>query len=205
VGTATLRQKVLPLSRRLELFGQYAVAGPDTFKVADVMLGTKLANFEVVCDYFAPGDFEKLSATDQISRDSFELMDAGVVVQSSAVTSTDATKMASVAYQTKIIDSSWKVRKLPVFPLGLTAQLAATQSGPVAMGMAGRSRFARRDRRTAGVVLQPETYTVATTDTLTARPDIAAAMTRGAALSVLRRSGVSGLQVVPQHETESSG
>jgi hypothetical protein len=205
-GSATLRQRVLPLFRTLELFGQYAVKGPDTFGVAQVLLGTgqtpKLAHFTTVTDYFAPGDFEKLSATDQISRDSFELMDCGVTVESAVAAPVDAVKVAGIGYQTKIIDSSWHARPLPVWHLGLAAQLAVAQSGSAA---SGRSRFARRDGRTAGVVLQPETYLVASTDTLTARPDIAAPGTKGAALSALRRSAARGFQVVPRSETEPSG
>jgi hypothetical protein len=205
-GEATLRQKVLPLFRRLELFGQYAVSGPDTFKVAQVLLGPsqsqKQVQFSTVSDYFVPGDFEKLSATDQLSRDSFELMDAGVAVDSAVAAPVQDTKVATSGYQTKIIDSSWHARPLPVWHLGLAAQLAAAQSGSAGTG---RSRFARRDGRTAGVVLQPETYLVASTDTLTIRPDIAAPGTKGAALSALRHSAAQGIQVVPLSETESSG
>jgi hypothetical protein len=43
---------------------------------------------------------------------------------------------------------------------------------------------------------------VATTDKLAARPDIAAATTKGAALAALRGVAGAGLQVVPRHETE---
>jgi hypothetical protein len=207
IGTATLRQKVLPLARALDLFGQYAIAGPDTFTVKHVTLGSHVDTpFVPVSDYFVPGDFEKLSATDQISRDSFEQMTAGITVDNGVKVAADATKVAPVGYQTKIIDSSWQVRTLPVFPLTITAQLAATASGAVATRSAGRSRFARADGRVAGVVMDREVYVVASTDTLSAQPvagaTAAAGLTKGAALSALRRSGLTGLQVVPVHETE---
>jgi hypothetical protein len=205
-GSATLRQKVLPLFRTLELFGQHTVSGPDTFGVARVLLGTGQAptqvQFSTVTDYFTPGDFEKLSATDQLSRDSFELMDSGVTVQSAVAAPIEDTKVASTGYQTKIIDSSWHARPLPVWHLGLAAQLAAAQSGSASVG---RSRFARRDGRTGGVRLQPETYVVASTDTLTVRPEVGEPGTKGAALAALRRSGAQGVQVVPLSEAEVAG
>ena len=200
-GAATLRQKVLPLARTLEMFGQYEISGPATFTVTDVALGARSASFVPVTDFFTPGDFEKLSEADQLSRDSFELMQAGVRVDAGPVAPEAATKVASLEYQTKIIDSSWQVRTLPPVRIDRGIQLAAAQTGSAAV----QTRFARRDGRTGGVTLAPETYTVATTDTLGARPDIASGMTRGAALAALRGSGAAGLQVVPNYETETSG
>jgi hypothetical protein len=204
-GAATLRQKVLPLSRALELFGEYEISGPDSFAVFGVTLGDDPAHVDPVSDFFVPGDFEKLSASDQLSRDSFELMHSGVRVDNGVRAPVDATKPASLAYQTKIIDSSWRVRTLPVRHLGLDTLIAAAESGAVGRAPSGRSRFARRDGRKAGVVIDAEEYTVATTDTLTGRPDIATGMTKGAARSALRRSGTSSLQVLPRFETELSG
>ncbi|GIH07765.1 hypothetical protein Rhe02_58320 [Rhizocola hellebori] len=199
-SAATLRQKVLPLARNLELFGQYEISGPASFTVTAVAIGTRPADFVPVNDFFTPGDFEKLSETDQLSRDSFELMQAGVRVDAGPVAPEAATKVASLEYQTKIIDSSWRVRSLPPVTIDRGIQLAAVRASS-----ATQARFARRDGRTGGVKLAPETYTVATTDTLGARPDIATAMTRGAALAALRGSGTAGLQVVPTYETETSG
>jgi hypothetical protein len=202
-GAATLRQKVLPLWRTLEMFGQYAISGPDTFAVAQVNLDGRAAHFAPVTDFFVPGDFEKLSATDQLSRDSFEVMDAGVRIDNGIQAPVPATKVATLAYQTKIIDSSWRSRPLPLTPLGRPAQLAAAESGAVGRAATGRARFARRDGRTAGIVLDPEAYTVASTDTLAPRPEIAAGLTKGAARSALRRSTTTGLQVLPSYETSS--
>jgi hypothetical protein len=204
-GAATLRQKVLPLWRTLEMFGQYAISGPDSFAVARVSLDGRTAHFAPVTDFFVPGDFEKLSATDQLSRDSFELMDAGIRVDNGIQAPVESTKVASLAYQTKIIDSSWRSRNLPVTHLDLSAQLAAAESGAAGRATTGRARFARRDGRTAGVVLGAEEYTVATSDTLTPRPDIAAALTKGAARSAARRSALPGLQVLPRYEVEGPG
>jgi hypothetical protein len=131
-------------------------------------------------------------------------MSAGVMVDHGVRAPADATKVATLAYQTRIIDSSWVVRRLPPRHLGLDKQLAASLSGAAATRPApGRSRFARRDGRTGGVVLDDEAYTIAATDTLTARPDLATGLTKGAARSVLRRANAAGLQVLPVYEMES--
>jgi hypothetical protein len=202
-GAATVRQKVLPLARTLERFGQYAVTGPDTFTIARVAMRGEPAAFTPVSDFFVPGDFEKLTPTDQLGRDSFELMVAGVAVDHGIAAPLDAMRVATLAYQTKIIDSSWVVRTLPPYHLGLDIQLAAGQSGAAATKPTpGRSRFARRDGRTAGIVLDDERYTIAATDTLTARPDLGVGMTKGAARSTLRRATASGLAVLAEFETE---
>src|SRR5262249_28781620 len=79
MGLATLRGRVVPLNRTLQHFGQYAISGPNRFGVAAVLVGDQPAGtWTTVTDNFAPGDFEALSPTEQLSRDSFEEMDAGV-------------------------------------------------------------------------------------------------------------------------------
>src|SRR4029434_8193490 len=77
MGEATVRQKVVPLNRTLERFGEYAISGPDRFDVVEVRIGDRPADsWSVVTDHFPPGDFEVLSETEKLSRDSFEQMDA---------------------------------------------------------------------------------------------------------------------------------
>lgn len=209
-GTASLRQHVLPLNRALDHFGQYAITGPDRFDVTVVLVDGKPATSTPVEDHFAPGDFENLSATDQISRDSFEEMDAGVRLDAPTTPAPAGTvKVASVDYETKIVDTHWRSRPLPRFSLDRGVQLAVAGLGAPATGGTGlRSRFARTTPRPPGVALPPERYTVATTDTLTPRTDIAAGLTKGAAISALRHTAAvrgTGLQVVPDHELRSTG
>ncbi|HEY7618112.1 MAG TPA: DUF6603 domain-containing protein, partial [Solirubrobacteraceae bacterium] len=86
MGSATLRQKVLPLDRALERFGQFTIQGPNRYDVVGVTVGDAAADdWGVVTDHFAPGDFENLNETDKLSRPSFEDMDAGVRVGSDFV------------------------------------------------------------------------------------------------------------------------
>ncbi len=138
-------------------------------------------------------------------------MDAGVRLDAPTTPAPAGTvKVASVDYETKIIDTHWRSRPLPRFPLDRGVQLAVARSRRACDG-AGRvcgldSLGPRPGRR--GVALPPERYTVATTDTLTPRTDIAAGLTKGAAISALRHTAAvrgTGLQVVPDHELRSTG
>jgi hypothetical protein len=211
MGMATLRERVLPLNRTLEHFGQFSISGPNRFGITDVLAGDHEAgSWTTVTDHFAPGEFEELSETDQLSRDSFEEMDAGVQVGAATfITAAAAAKPAAVEYETKIIDTAWRSRPLPPFRPDRVLQLqqATTGSKARAVNVSGRAKFARADGRAGGIVLEAERWAVATTDTLVVRDDLAAGVTRGAAHLAVKHAlpGQAGkLQVVPEHELEVS-
>jgi hypothetical protein len=196
-GAVSLRQRVVPLGRVLERFGQYDIAGPHRFDVTAVAFGGSGVTYTPVTDHFAPGDFENLSPSDQISRDSFEEMTAGVRVAAAAtLPPPDSAKLAPVEYETKIIDTSWRSRTLPRATFDRTAQLSLALRPTAGRGGA----FVRAVPRPTAVGLDPELYTVASDDTLAARADVAAGVTKGAAVVALRAAGLAGLQVVPDHE-----
>jgi hypothetical protein len=212
MGAATLRQRVLPLNRLLERFGEFDIVGPNRFDVAGVKVGQNGApDWTIASDDFAPGDFEALSETERLSRDSFESMAAGVSVCGNFVLAPqDRMKVAKVTYETRIIDAPWETRVLPSFTLSRAVQLFTGLRGAKALSRftrGGRGKFARDVTRAAGVTLKPETYAVATVDRLARRADVAAQATRGAAyLAVKTKVGrgaqASGVQVVPSHELE---
>lgn len=213
MAAATLRQKVLPLNRPLERFGEFEVTGAKRYDVADVVAGSDGdPDWDIVTDYFAPGSFEALSESDKLSRDSFEEMAAGVSVGRKEVAFAPASvKVAGLNYETRIIDAGWKSRKLPPFRLPRDVQVGAILQGAKAtsaLTRSGRQRFARPGQSRAGIRLAPETYSVASTDTLQPDPGLAAPATRGAAYLALKASGsraaTSHLQVVPVHELEAA-
>jgi hypothetical protein len=210
MGVATLRQRVVPLNRTLERFGQFPITGPDRFDVVDVLVGDDPAgSWRTVTEHFAPGDFEALSPTEQLSRDSFEEMDAGVRVGTDTVEApADERKTAPVVYETKIIDALGRVRPLGPFRADRLVQVIGASTGAKARsvpGAGGRRRFARDDGRRGGVRLEPERYTVATKATLAPRAEVAAGVTRGAAHLALKHAPATAardLQVVPAHELD---
>jgi hypothetical protein len=207
-GAATLRQNAVPLDRVLERFGQHELSGPNRFDLVEVRVGGRSTRgWTPVTEHFAPGDFEELSDAEQLSRDSFEEMHAGVRVGAELVDApVRAVKVAAVDYETKLVDAPWRTRDGSPFRPERDTQLAMAATGATAaspLAAAGRGRFARDVPRAPAVTLAPERYTVASTDTLTALPDVAAAMTRGEAYRALKRRGAAGAQVVPEHELEA--
>jgi hypothetical protein len=212
MGVAVLRQKVVPLGRVLERFGQFEIGGPDRFDVAEVRVGGQPGSaWSMVTDHFAPGDFEDLSDTEKLSRDSFEPMDAGVRVGADTVGAPlAAMKTAAVEYETKIIDAPWRTRLGDRFRPSRGLQLVQSRTSAKAgspLGAAGRGRFARDVTRAGAVMLDPERYTVASTDTLGPFAGGASGLTRGAAHLALKHMAASAarLQVVPDHELEPIG
>ncbi|MFJ5778893.1 DUF6603 domain-containing protein [Streptomyces sp. NPDC093094] len=206
MGSATLRQTVLPLNRPLERFGQYEIQGPDRFDLHDVAVGNSLTtHYDVVREHFPPGDFEDLSETEQLSRPSFEEMDAGVSVGGDFVDAPlAALKSARLEYETRIVDAPWQDRPAPRAPLERELQLAAVPRGSRAVSAwenTGSGRFTPAVPADRGVVLAAETYGVASLDTLSARPGLGTGLTEGAAHRARKRADDrADLQVVPAHE-----
>jgi hypothetical protein len=214
MGKATLRQKVLPFDRPLERFGQFDIVGPHRYDIVGVRVGARAApSWSRAQEYFAPGDFEILSQTEKLSRDSFERMDAGVSVGAAFVDApVNSMKIAEVVYETRIIDSPWDTRGLPAFVLSRAVQILVGMRSAKAASLlwrGGRFKFARDEPRSNGITLGDEVYAVATVDTLTERSDIAPRTTKGAAKLAIkdeaRRGRPSrGLHVVPAHELQEA-
>jgi hypothetical protein len=212
MGAATLRQQVVPLDRVLERYGEYEITGPDRFDIAGVRIGDEAArSWTVVTGLFAPADFEDLSASEKLSRDSFEPMDAGISVGSAAVDTPEADlKAATLDYETEIIDAPWRSKRVADYAPLRGVQLAAARTGSRASApraTAGPSAYARVDARPPAVSLGPELYAAASTDTLQVRPDIAAGVTKGQAVLAVRHTATASaeaVQVVPVHELEPS-
>ena len=206
MGSATLRQRVLPFNRLLERFGQHELIGPDRYDITGVRIGTAAAgDWDTVEEDFAPGDFETLGESEKLSRDSFEPMDAGISIGDDVVDSPlHAIKVATLEYETRIIDAPWRIRLLPLFVLGRGLQLLTVLRGAKAFSplfQSGATKFATVPSRAATVTLSAETYTIATTDTLEPKPEIANEVTRGAAVRALKASpDRSRLQISPMHD-----
>jgi len=94
-----LRQHVLPLDRDIGTYGALAPVGQTRFDIEAAGLATGVeAAWTPVQDWFAAAQFTALRSTDRLSAPSFELMDAGVSLSTSAVrVTTQSADMASVA------------------------------------------------------------------------------------------------------------
>ncbi len=82
-----VRQSVLPLNRRIEVYGSSAPQGEDRFDVEDAGLdvGTPTP-FTLLREWFAPAQYTDLSPNERLAAPSFEEMDAGLALTPSGWT-----------------------------------------------------------------------------------------------------------------------
>lgn len=81
MGQLKFMQQVVPLNKKLEKFGEFAITEQDHFNVISVLAGDRPIsrenlNFEQAL--FAAGQYEYLSVQQKLERESFEFMDAGL-------------------------------------------------------------------------------------------------------------------------------
>jgi hypothetical protein len=211
MGSATLRQRVLPLNRPLDKFGEFQIEGPNQFAIGNVRIGDEPAeHWEPVKDFFAPGQFENLSEAEKLSRDSFELMDAGISLASQRVEH-GASRTRTLKYETSIVDSPWDSREAPPYRPSLSEQMTMSRKGAKAASAirhTGTLKYAPATGKPPAFVLDDEEYAVASTSDLTIRQEFGTARTKGEAYRKLKAHLTAHpedrdrLQVVSLHELE---
>lgn len=174
MGQVTLRQKVAPLNRQLEKFGEVGIQGDDRFDIASLKIGSLDTQFagddsrdwETVDDWFAPGQFEMLTDDEKLNRDSFESMVAGVTLGSQRMEwgGNDGIRHAPIEYECETIDAptsgitaapamvakarekrrSLKGRKTIKLPLKREALLAMNNQGAKAQSLSRPSLPGKR-------------------------------------------------------------
>jgi hypothetical protein len=215
MGQVTMRQKVLPLNRKITRFAQARPAGPGRYDVDRVQIGGRdEQGWDTVRDYFSPAQFTEMSDAEKLSRPSFEKMDAGITVGSNAIGyGKSRTVSKGIVYETTIVDSPRETRKpaaakdrLYALPLG--HQRAMTGLGAAArspLRSTGNERFMPPPATPAQIALDDEQFAVVSTDDLGVLIKTA---TRSEAHQALadhlagRPEQRGRLQVVPLHELE---
>ena len=87
LGSATFRQKAVPLDLPITAFAGTAPAPQRNLHVSGVVLGPQtVPNPTPVTDYFAPGQYQKMKDADKLSSQSFVQLNAGFTVSSDALT-----------------------------------------------------------------------------------------------------------------------
>ncbi|MCW5801493.1 MAG: hypothetical protein KIT31_03835 [Deltaproteobacteria bacterium] len=197
----TVQQNVVPLNRRITRFAEATPSGADTFQVTQVKLGTTAVAFQPVNEWFAPAQFEQMTDADRLSRPGFEHMVGGVTLGGTAATGGSA-QSAALTYETILIQGVTRTRGADFRPT-FAAQLAGVATGGVATAPL-RPPVVPPPR----VVLDEETYVIASTIDLTTRLDLlpGGPAPRGAAELALAaflaaNPGQRGnIQVVPRFE-----
>jgi hypothetical protein len=107
-GVLEVRQRVVPLNRTIDLFGEYVPSGESRFTVESAGLAEGLeSEWTPIEDWFAPAQFIAMTPDEQLSAPSFEEMDAGVTLITAGVDVPQKnTDLASVAleYQELLLD-----------------------------------------------------------------------------------------------------
>jgi hypothetical protein len=218
-GGLAVQQKVLPLNKALDKLGEARIVGASRFDVSDVRVGTAAAPHAPQRDFFAAGQYQNLSDAEKLSRDSYELMDAGLAIAADAVTAGDLREIPLV-YETKIIDApdpgtlafkDFVSRRLPATALTKSefSRMASRAAGDLAPRF-GLEKYAPAPGEAPKVAVGGESYVIASTENLAVHATLSAAMTKGAANDALhewvaRNPGEKGQwQVVARHETQEA-
>ena len=183
----TLRQTVLPLGRQITRFGASQPGGGATrFDPQTVTVAGAVPRFAPVQDLFAPAQFEAMSDDEKLTRPDFERMDAGLTVGREVV-ALGAGVSAPLAYETRIIDSTFETRPAedyhPRHDLLVASVLGAGLLAPLRGG--GPAKFAPPPAQPPLVGVAPERFVVVSTLDLSERRDIALPATKGAAFQAL--------------------
>jgi hypothetical protein len=207
-----VRQKVLPLDRRITKLGEGRIAGPSRFRVSAVRVGANAAGSEgtvipatAVEEPFAPGQYESLTDAQRLSSPSYEPMTAGALVQGASAQTGGAVprtiQVRTIRAQREDTFPSASQRLQQQMMIVGASQLAAMRN-------TGTERYAPAPGASPMVALDPESWMIASTRNLSPETN-ATGMTWGAAAGALqqqlrsdpRQQGV--WQVVPAHEARS--
>ncbi len=213
-GGLAVQQKVLPLNLQLDKLGEAKIDGVSRFDVTHVRVGATNAPFTKPQDYFASGQFLKLSDAEKLSRESYERMDAGVSIAADVLTVGEGRDKALV-YEGKIIDAEPGVARLKDLKVRALGSVTMRQSELVhAAGRAmidlapvdGLQRFAPPAGKAPLVAVGEDTWTVTSTTTMSPHANIGTHASHSGAQQALNdwlRSNpgeTAEWQVIPSHE-----
>lgn len=210
-GGLTLRQKVLPLNETLGKFGETRIDGPRRYSIDGARVGARPASRVTgVKDFFARAQFVDMSAEQKLSIPSFELMDAGVSLESAAVEHGEAMG-SELSYKTIIIDSPQDTRPAPTYSLPLAHQLSLLRVGAAAVAPLNDTGFKTFQVRAASrTALNDESFVITSTSDLSVRADITPPLSKGAAFQALEEYLAASphergsLQIVSLQEVEGA-
>lgn len=186
VGSATMREKVLPLGQLITKFAEADIQPVRYDLDPKVEVGGGDVMLRPVSESFAPGQFRKLTDAEKISSPSFVDMQGGFTLGSEAVGVGGGVSL-ELTYATTILDSADEIRDAGVQPSTVEGLLAAavvrpTEPGPSGAGIA---RFAPRPGAAPVVAMDAELFVVADKERLQARQDITVPVSMGLAQGAL--------------------
>ena len=146
VGIATFRQKAVPLDYEITRFAGTTPFRKGKLQITSVAAGNSGASVAYVTDWFAPGQYRKMSNDEALAAKPFEQLKAGVELQS-AVIKTGTVRNRPITYRTTVLDVQGNVVTTPVqashqLPSRHFGGLVQTTSASrLSARLTGRTRF----------------------------------------------------------------
>jgi hypothetical protein len=205
LGGVGVRQRVVPLNRKITRFGEAAPAGPERYQLGAVEIGGAAAGTPTTLqEHFAPAQFETLTDQEKLSRPAFERMDAGFDVAADFI-DVGPVVGADLHISTIIADRPDVPAATEAMPeTRVSAGLASSASARPPLVSGGTAAYAPPPGAPPAAQLADERWVVVSRATL-APVALAAAASKGAALHALGDYVVAhpkseALQVVPECE-----
>ena len=127
LGTLQVRQRVAPLERTLERFGENVPTGARLFRVAGAVVGRSAAAVDGLDDLFAPAQFRALTDEQKLSSPSFEAMRAGATIGTTTLGHGRAASVG-IKYEERIVTAEGVT--LPSEPSGLPDDIFEALTAP---------------------------------------------------------------------------
>lgn len=177
MGTLSVRENIVPLDLPIAKYGNATPSDGTYFAISGVQVNGHDETKQNFQDYFAAGQFLKLSDADKLSRPSYEKYDAGIRIGSSdVVAGTDSPR--TVVYEERYVDELTKFSRFSRrYIMSATVHAALTKQGAgymSAVKTTGLAKYRGGPEPTPIETADP-TYVVAGIDDLAIRSDIASA------------------------------
>jgi hypothetical protein len=192
-GAVEFRQRVVPLNKRLERFGDYSLEGSTRYDIKQVGFGAGSGSagrisWKTARDYLPPALSENLTDDQKLSRPSFEMETVGIeaIPQSMAC---GRHRRLDVEYETRLIDSEWESRSQGKYVLPHKDQLAQTLVSAKSLSTlahSGARKFAQARGLGKGAVLDDEQYVIVSTENLAEQERFGIFFSQGEADRALR-------------------
>jgi hypothetical protein len=163
-GAIVVRQKVVPLARSIARFGATALPSPVELDLSTATVnGLKPSSSGAATEEFAPAQFLELSDADKLSLPSFEPMTSGVSIGDDE-TLAGPSAFHTISYVTIIDDAQAAPQPLPLARQQTLAGNSAAASAP--LRRSALRRFGQAPGTQSRVTIEPETFAVASTQSL---------------------------------------
>lgn len=210
MGTLQVKESVVPLDLPIAKYGNAKSSDGTEFSIRSVQINGQTETIQTIQDYFAPGQYLNLSDADKLSKPSFEEMDAGVNIGSSAILHGQDSPRAVVYQEFYIYDTAnYSIpSRLYLMPANIHLALGALGAGFASqVKHTGLQKYSAGSTTPAILVDEPQ-YVVTSVLDLSVRADILASSgatyyQAQAALNsylAVNPAEAGDLQIIPMHE-----